>query len=194
MNNQKEENLELYSYEELEKLIKNIHDEIKQMEQKIVPIKSEQMKRKLIELVNLSSEDLNNISNFEVSCKLDKSYDPTQTDEYAHTYSGKLELSYDYNQEQSEKVSVHLTASYYENQNYYNHHEPDKEVNSEVMISGAKKSEYEYFENKEVNRVDEDNVEIECNNTQWNYLINQVLGYISEEPDNWYHLIDNIVV
>ena len=66
MNNQKEENLELYSYEELEKLIKNIHDEIKQMEQKIVPIKSEQMKRKLIELLNLSNEDLNNISNFEL--------------------------------------------------------------------------------------------------------------------------------
>ena len=191
MNNQAEENLELCSEEQLEQLIKNIHDEIEKMKQKIIPIKSEQMKRKLIELLDLSNEDLTNVTNFNVFCKLDKSH--STTDEYAHTYSGKLELSYDYNQDQSEKVSVILNASYLEEQTYYNHQEPDREINSDVHVSGANESEYEYFENLEVNRVNEDGEEIECNNTQWNYLINEVLGYISEEPENWYYLMDNIV-
>ena len=38
MDNQREENLELCSDEQLELKIKNIQDEIKQMEKKIVPI------------------------------------------------------------------------------------------------------------------------------------------------------------
>lgn len=192
MDNQREENLDLCSDEQLEQLIKNIHNEIKKIKQKIVPIKSEQMKRKLIKLLKLTREDLTNVTNFKLFCKLDKSHGTR--DEYAHTYSGKLELSYDYNQEQSEKVSVILNASYLEEQTYYNHHEPDREINSYVHVSGANKSEYEYFENLEVNRVNEDGEEIECNNTQWNYLINEVLGYISEEPENWYYLMDNIVI
>ena len=45
MYNQSEENLELCSDEQLKQLIKNIQDEIKQIKQKIEPIKSEQMKK-----------------------------------------------------------------------------------------------------------------------------------------------------
>lgn len=190
MDNQREENLDLCSDEQLEQLIKNIHNEIKKIKQKIVPIKSEQMKRKLIELLKLTREDLTNVTNFKLFCKLDKSHGTS--DEYTHTYSGELKLSYDYNQEQSEKVSVILNASYLEEQTYYNHHEPDREINSDVYVSGTE-LDYEYRENYEVNMVDKNGNEIECNNTQWNYLINEVLGYISEEPENWYCLMDNIV-
>lgn len=192
MENQREENLELCSDEQLELKIKTIQDEIKKMEQKIVPIKSEQMKRKLINLLNLSNEDLTNVTNFEVFCKLDKSY--SENDEYAHNFKGELKLSYDYDIGQSEKVSVSLDATYLEEQTYYNHHEPDITTMSDVTVTGANDSEYEYFENIEVNRANEDGEEIECNNNQWNYLINQVLGEICEEPENWYHLMNNIVI
>ena len=84
MDNQREENLDLCSDEQLEQLIKNIHNEIKKIEQKIVPIKSEQMKRKLIELLKLTREDFTNVTNFKIFCKLDKSHGTR--DEYAHTY------------------------------------------------------------------------------------------------------------
>lgn len=192
MNNQSEENLELCSDEQLERLIKNIQDEIEQIKQKIVPIKSEQMRRELINLLKLTREDLTNVTNFKVFCKLDKSHGTR--DDYEHTYSGKLELSYDYDQLQSEKVSVYIDVTYLEKQNYYNmyHSDSDPNVTSNVRVSGAE-SDFEYLENYEVNRVDKNGDEIKCNNTQWNYLINEVLGYISEEPKNWYHLMNNIV-
>ena len=192
MENQTEENLELCSNDQLEHLIKNIQDEIKQMELKFLPIKSEQMKRKLIDLLNLSNEDLTNVTNLEVFCKLDKSY--SENDEYAHTFKGELKISYDYDIGQPKKVSVYLDATYLEEQTYYNHHEPDITTMSDVTITGANEAEYEYFDNLEVNRVNDDGEEIECNNSQWNYLINQVLKQINEEPKNWFILMDNIVV
>ena len=193
MDNQREESLDLCSDEQLEQLIKNIHNEIKKMEQKIVPIKSEQMKRKLIDFLNLTPEDLTNVTNFEVFCKLEKSWGTS--DEYSHTFSGNLKLSYDYNQIQSEKVSVSLNVTFLEEQNYFNHHEPDCEINSDVKVYGIDdKSEYEYFTNSNVSVIDQNGDEIECNNTQWNYLINQILSYIEEEPQNWYHLMDKIVI
>ena len=192
MNNQSEENLELCSDEQLKQLIKNIQDEIKQIKQKIEPIKSEQMKRKLIKLLNLTQEDLTNVTNFKVLCKLDKTYGTR--DEYEHTYSGNLELSYDYIQLQSEKVSVSLDVTYLEEKNYYNMYASDSDpnVDTNFYVSGAK-SDYKYLENYEVNMFDKNGDKIECNNTQWNYLINEVLCYISEEPQNWYHLMNNIV-
>jgi len=192
MENQREENLELCSDEQLELKIKNIQDEIKQMELKFLPIKSEQMKRKLIDLLDLSNEDLTNVTNFKVFCKVVKSH--SENDEYAHNFKGELKLSYDYDIGQSKIVSVSLDATYLEEQTYYNHHEPDITTMSDVTVTGANEAEYEYFENIEVNRVNEDGEEIECNNSQWNYLINQVLGQICEEPENWFSLMDNIVV
>ena len=192
MENQREENLELCSDEQLKQLIENIHNEIEQMKEKIVPIKSEQTKRKLIELLNISNEDLTNITNFKVFCKVHKSH--SENDEYAHTYSGKLNLSYDYDIGQTEKVSVYLDVTYLDEQTYYNHHEPDISAKSDVIVNGANESEYEYFENMEVNRVNKDGDNIECDNTQWNYLINQVLGEICEEPENWFILMENIVI
>ena len=192
MENQTEENLELCSNDQLKQLIKNIQDEIKQMEQKILPIKSEQMKRKLIDLLNLSNEDLTNVTNFEVFCKIDKSH--SENDEYAHTFKGELKISYDYDIGQPKKVSVSLEATYLEEQTYYNHHDPDITTMSDVTVTGANEAEYEYFDNLEVNRVNDEGDEIECNNTEWNYLINQVLKQINEEPTNWFSLMDNIVV
>ena len=118
MNNQAEENLSLFSDEQLIELIDNIHDEIEQIKKKILPIKSEQMKRKLINLLNLTKEDLINVTNFNVFCKMKKSYGTR--DEYAHTYEGNLKIRYDYNQEQSEKVSVYFNVNYLEEQTYYN--------------------------------------------------------------------------
>ena len=105
MDNQREESLDLCSDEQLEQLIKNIHNEIKKWNKKLYLLNLNKMKRKLIDFLNLTPEDLTNVTNFEVFCKLEKSWGTS--DEYSHTFSGNLKLSYDYNQIQSEKsVSI----------------------------------------------------------------------------------------